>query len=133
MEIDPSEDSRACRHCTYYIAVYGSSEATYSLSVSVENTWHNLQDGIPSSGRVGFLDWNYYVYYNSFGSARDFHLTLNSMNGNADVYITLGEILTNSYFFTANLTSPVWIFRWKYTKLLELCLPQCQLFYIGQN
>lgn len=89
IDINTATDANACSHCTYYIAVVGMTEATYSLVVSLQDTQFTLADGIPMSGSLGLLTWSYYTFYDSHGSARDFRVVLTSTSGNADMFITL--------------------------------------------
>lgn len=92
IEINTDTDSNACVHCTYYIAVFGASEATYTIMASVETTFFTLQDGVPMAGSVSLGDWNYYSFLNRYGSDRDFRAVLSSITGNADIFITLGKL-----------------------------------------
>jgi hypothetical protein len=71
----------ACSHCTYYIAVYGNTEATYSISASSSSTLPKLGDGLPSAGSVGLSEWTYYTFHNAYGSGRDLHIDLTSATG----------------------------------------------------
>jgi hypothetical protein len=93
IEIDPSEDSKGCYGCTYYIAVIGLSESTYTLMVTMESTAPVLLDGVPQSGSVDMFGWNYYIFQNGYGINRDFKIRLTSESGNPDLYVTLGEKL----------------------------------------
>lgn len=90
IEIDTDSDPDACSQCTYYIAVYGSQEATYTIMASLTTSYFQLQDGIPMTGSVSWSSWNYYQFYDSHGSARDFRVVLSSVSGNVDLFITLG-------------------------------------------
>jgi hypothetical protein len=89
--IDTDSDANACSPCTYFIAIVGLAESTYSLVASVESTTFQVHDGSPMTGTVGMLSWNYYTFYNYHGSARDFRVLLTSSVGNADLYVTLGQ------------------------------------------
>jgi hypothetical protein len=97
IEINTDTDSNACVHCTYYIAVFGASEATYTIMASVETTYFTLQDGVPMTGSVSQGDWNYYSFLNRYGSDRDFRAVLSSITGNADIFITLDGSLPSWY------------------------------------
>lgn len=87
--INTDTDAHACVYCTYYITVYGAAEATYSIMASVETTYFTLQDGVPMTGTLERGSWNYYVFVDNYGSGRDFRAVLSSINGNADMFITL--------------------------------------------
>lgn len=87
--IDPSKDSSACTHCTYYIAVYGAYESTYSITVTTASTLPQLVDGRPLSDFVTMFGWNQYSFFDSYGSSRDIKIQLTSLTGDADLYVTL--------------------------------------------
>ena len=97
LTIDPGSDHRACTHCMYYIAVIGASESTYTISATTSSNMPRLIDGVPATGYVMQSEWKFYTFHNSYGSARDFHLTLISATGNADLYITLGKFVRSFY------------------------------------
>lgn len=89
LEISPAEPSR------YFIGIYGASESTYTLTVAVDTTLVSLEDGQPLSGSLGMLQWNYYQFYYPSWSSDDVSITLSTLSGNADVYVTLdGSIPT---------------------------------------
>lgn len=87
--IDPTHDSQACRQCTYYIAVLGALESTFTILVSTSSNIPKLNDGIPSIGYINAYDWVYYSFHNIYAVSRDIHISLVSQTGNADVYVTL--------------------------------------------
>ena len=91
LDIDPKTDVNACNDCVYYIAVYGNTEATYSISVALEDTMQQLVDGQPISGSVRTMNWAYYSFYLMSSAPRDFQVNLLSITGNADMYITMGK------------------------------------------
>lgn len=89
LTIDPTHDSQACRQCTYYIAVEGARESTYTILVSISSSIPKLSDGIPSVGYVTSFEWVYYSFHNVYANSRDIRISLVSSTGNADAYITL--------------------------------------------
>lgn len=90
LTIDPGQDSRACDHCMYFIAVYGasSSPSSYTLLARLDSTIPHLLDGVPTAGTVPAASWVQYVFSDTFGDTRDFRIVL-SGDGNADLYVTL--------------------------------------------
>jgi len=99
ISIDPSTDDRACVPCMYYISVYGATESTFTISVSVSSTIPTLSDGVPSSGSVEQSQWVYYMFRDTYQDSRDFQITLSSTIGNADLYVTLdGTIPSRSNY-----------------------------------
>jgi hypothetical protein len=94
VHIDPSTDADACTGCTYYIAVVGNRESTYSISVTLQDTMQALVDGVPQSGGVGAYEWQYYEFFLVEGDTpKDVKVTLTSFDGNADLYITMGKCM----------------------------------------
>lgn len=94
---DPSGNAHECVECTYYISVYGSREAAYTLTASIthsqDSTIVHLTDGVPATGIVLALGWNYYVYYFNYDNQmadRDLKVVLASLSGDADVYVNVG-------------------------------------------
>lgn len=97
--IDPNKDAEACSNCIYYISVYGSSEAMYTLTVSLESNIPRLLDGIPSVGHVDIWYWSYFTFTDPFGTAKDIYISVTSLSGNSDLYISLnGVIPTKSVY-----------------------------------
>jgi hypothetical protein len=101
LDINPRTDSRACRSCTYYIAVVGVAETTYRLTATTTTNVPVLIDGMPINDRVGTLQWNYYNYFDVYGSSRDIKITLTTTSGDADLFVTLDG------------STPSW-YRWDY-------------------
>lgn len=93
IEIFPgaSVGAPGCYHCTYYLAVTGLTESTYTLVASIMATVTSLQDGLTQSGQVGLGGWVYYAFTPGSASNRDYKINLVSTSGNADLYVTLGE------------------------------------------
>jgi hypothetical protein len=89
IETEPGVDADACTQCTYYVAVYGNDHSHYTLSVRVVgSTQQFLRDGIPSSGQVAFLEWDRYQFP-LHGLSREVTISLTSVTGNANLYVTL--------------------------------------------
>lgn len=84
-----------CTDCMVYIAVFGSTESTYALTVSVQDTVVSLQDGLTVSARVDYLAWDQYTFHYAHAqeeeSERNMKIVLSPMTGNPDVYVTLGK------------------------------------------
>jgi hypothetical protein len=101
--IDPSIDTKACLYCRYFIAVVGTSEASYSLVAHLESVNPSLVNGIPASGHVALLDWKYYVFTVRRGAPVDLEISLITLSGNADLYATLdgSEPSWTNYAYTS--------------------------------
>lgn len=50
VEINPVVDRYACEYCVYYVAIYGATESTYTLTANLQSTIPALVDGVPTSG-----------------------------------------------------------------------------------
>ena len=78
--------SYPCVHCTYYIAVYGYKDTTYTLSASTAATNKALSDGVPLTDSVRpreYADYSF-VYISSSSS------TLSSEEEAEKGYVLLG-------------------------------------------
>lgn len=87
--IDPEIDSRACKGCIYYIAVYGFRPTTYSLNVRTVSTVGRLLDGIPVTDEIGYFSYLRYTFKNTYGIGRSFRVLLTAISGNPAVFVTL--------------------------------------------
>jgi hypothetical protein len=83
LTIDPSSDLNACVNCVYYIAVLGSKESEYAITVSFKESINVLQDGVLAEGHTAMLAWRYFVFPNHMGDTIDITITLTSYSGNA--------------------------------------------------
>eukprot|EP00981_Chlorochromonas_danica_P002257 scaffold437_cov168-Ochromonas_danica.AAC.74 len=103
LTIDPSIDPMACYGCTYYITIAGLLESTYTLQAALLDTQTSVQDGRPLAGSVAAGSWVYYIFQHGYGNTRDLKLSLNSIQGNADMYVTLdGSVPTLSHYSYAS-------------------------------
>jgi hypothetical protein len=89
ISINPFEDSKACVDCIYYIGVYGFFEASFSILVALSDAKVRLVDGRPVTDRVQQRETNYYTFTNTYYNTRSLKLVMSSMNGDADLYVTL--------------------------------------------
>ncbi len=75
----------------------GSTESTYSLVVTVEDTWTVLQDGLPSTSHVSYFSWDYFKFSASANSngkiPRSYRIAVTPSTGNPDIYVTLGKYI----------------------------------------
>ena len=107
ISIDPSTDDRAPVPCMYYIAVYGATESSFTISASLSSTIPTLSDGVPASGSVEQSQWIYYMFHDVYQDSRDFQIELSSI-GDADLYVTLdGSIPSRSNFIYSGIDSHV--------------------------
>ena len=90
ISLSPLLDTNVCNKCTYYIAVYGSSESVYTLSVTEKDTVVDLSPGVHIASRVNFMEWDWYSFMFNSQNPHAFTLTLTPTTGNPDLYVSLG-------------------------------------------
>eukprot|EP00457_Paulinella_chromatophora_P000073 gb/GEZN01000073.1/.p1 GENE.gb/GEZN01000073.1/~~gb/GEZN01000073.1/.p1 ORF type:complete len:2576 (+),score=267.19 gb/GEZN01000073.1/:57-7784(+) len=101
------DDSNRCvdpNSCTYFIGVYGASEADYTLVAYVSGTdtgrCHTLQDGISFSA---WVDEGKYVYFgfDVVSTPANVQFQLSALSGDPDMYIS-SSVSNCSQVSTAN-------------------------------
>jgi hypothetical protein len=118
LTLSPSRDSRACNRCTYYVAVYGSTESAYTLTITESDTVTVLTAGVPVSSRVGFLQWDWFSYTYHTAPPHSLSLLLSPSTGNPDLYVSLGTLL----FLSPSLSLSLCVFVYWLVFLSFACL-----------
>lgn len=131
--IDPSKDKYACVDCVYYIAVFGIFESTYSIYAQTELTFQRLIDGFPVHGHVASREWKYFLLVDPYGSTRNIRLTLSVLDGDADLYVMIGEekpTLTSYDYYASNIFVDDVIFVRQDDPRLESCMMEYRCSFV---
>jgi len=79
-----TSDKSYCTECTYYMAIEGAANKTFTIQVSTQDTPDTLLSSRCASGLVDQGTWKYYQVFVS--QAVNFVVLVESCTGNADVY-----------------------------------------------
>jgi hypothetical protein len=84
-------DPEYCSLCTYYIAVNGFKDSTYSLSVSLRSDSVVLTDGISVSASLEMAQYDYYRFIYTYGSTSSMRIVVTTVTpqDTVSVYVNL--------------------------------------------
>jgi len=92
----PRSDRRSCQNvtCTYYLGVLGSTNGTFTVSVSTNDAEVPLQNGVPVTGQVTEHGWKYFSYKVESENL-DIAFVVTPITGDPDIFVSRGSSKPN--------------------------------------